>query len=565
MSQLLAPPPVGAFPQPLCRAVEEATAAFFKPHGLAQVPSPDREPGHASGAGIMSTISFVGDYQWAFALSFPESTAVEFAQAFAGFPIPFDSPDMGDVVGEIVNVIAGDVVGRLAKVQIAAQMSLPTTVRGDNVDMLVPSDASTARVTFHGPNGACWCDLIATPLPVPVTSREPDEPAAAARSEPAPPAPPVSEATKSPPRTAAEEAALAAWAAAEAEAERQLAEQDAAEAALRAAGGGATATPSATAVTGPVPAGRAPSGRFVYLAIVFACGGWGAAAGLLVAGKKPAPHASAEHASQTNASAPAAPPPGPAAQLDALILGGRFADGLQLCLDTKAPGLSVTGRTLREGLCLEGLGRWGEAAGAYRTAEADPNVVVWAVAMLGQARCAVQDESYALAKILTDRVLLRSGHADLRAAKLTDEVAHLRARISVLESGGAALPRDATARPLLSRSASNGLDWLVRATEPTPAPARDHVEVHRTLAAPDVPQVTVALSSRATLAVLRVVTTTAGWKVQASDRAAALLNRELGPLEVDHMPLPEFLDALTAGTGVTWKLEPGVLILTQSK
>ncbi len=150
------------FPPVVSTAVEEAATDFFQAScGLRHIPTAQVDESGPC-AGIMSTISFLGDLQWAFALAFPDDAAVAIAKAFAGFDIPFDSPDMADVLGEIANVIAGDISARLAKQGIKAQMSLPTVVRGGNVSLLVPHSVSTTRVTFSGPGGTCWFNLVGT-------------------------------------------------------------------------------------------------------------------------------------------------------------------------------------------------------------------------------------------------------------------------------------------------------------------------------------------------------------------------------------------------------------------
>jgi len=151
-----------AFPPVISAAVREAATAFFKTScGLTHVPAGEM-PRAELRAGIMSTISFLGDPSWAFALAFPEDAAVSIAKTFAGFEIPFDSPDMGDVLGEIANVIAGDISARLAKKGVSAQMSLPTVVCGDNVCLLVPATVSATQLMFAGPNGTCWFNLMGT-------------------------------------------------------------------------------------------------------------------------------------------------------------------------------------------------------------------------------------------------------------------------------------------------------------------------------------------------------------------------------------------------------------------
>ena len=67
---------------------------------------------------------------------------------------------MGDLVGEMANVMAGDIVARLEKSGIKAQMSLPTVARGHDVELLPPSNACTQRLRFTSATGGFWFRLI---------------------------------------------------------------------------------------------------------------------------------------------------------------------------------------------------------------------------------------------------------------------------------------------------------------------------------------------------------------------------------------------------------------------
>ncbi|VTR96679.1 : CheX [Gemmata massiliana] len=543
-------------PPAIVKAVEESVTVFFTGScGLAiapEAPAGDQPPG------IMSTISFRGDEHWYFALAFCEDEAVTIARAFAGFDIPFDSPDMGDVVGEMVNVIAGDISARLGKVGIAAQMSLPTTVRGDPIP--VPPGAPTARLTFSGPAGACWLNLVG-PHTVAGSDTTDSGPAHSEAAELLP-APRSQESAP----TACEEAVAVpftsrAWAA---EAEPEFVEQNVAgllpqetdELPLT----GSPAAPANRSI-GPI---RALGRWLLYLALAFACGGSGVLAGVLLMRAGPMPDEPTLPASHANK--PSTGPKSPVPRIDALVRSGRFAEGLRECLGAprNGPGASETALALREGLCLEGTGLWWEASNAYQKAEDDPNVAVAVAALLGRARCAAQQGSYTLARALTRRVVFRSGHPGCHGLEVREEAQYLRSKIDALESGAAPLHAGVLAQPLPSTSACNCLDWLERApAEPVPGPSRDVLEVHRAFTGSEVLRVTVRLTPRPAIAVLRALGSAAGWKVQASDSVLALLKAPVGPLEVDHVPVSELLGVLTEGTGVAWVIQSDGLFLTQ--
>jgi len=152
--------PTDAFPKIISTAVREATSQFFKSSCNLNFVDKPAAPDHLVTSGIMSNISFLGNPSWAFALVVPNAFAVTIAKAFAGYDIPFDSADMGDVFGEVVNVIAGDISARLDRKGMKAQMSLPTVIRGDHIDLHVPAEVSTSLLSFSGPAGSCTIKLI---------------------------------------------------------------------------------------------------------------------------------------------------------------------------------------------------------------------------------------------------------------------------------------------------------------------------------------------------------------------------------------------------------------------
>jgi chemotaxis protein CheX len=109
---------------------------------------------------IVGIISFVGDLTWSIVLVLPEFTAEDMSKRFAGFEVPFDSEDMGDVVGEMVNIIAGMVCGNLEKDCIKAQLSLPTVARGKDFEHLVPETFITHRLYFQNNGNDFWIKVF---------------------------------------------------------------------------------------------------------------------------------------------------------------------------------------------------------------------------------------------------------------------------------------------------------------------------------------------------------------------------------------------------------------------
>lgn len=110
---------------------------------------------------ISGIISIVGGVTWSLIFSFPAATASALAEKFAGIEIPYDSRDMSDVVGELANVVAGDVICRLEARRVKSEMSIPTVARGTMVEMTSPAAKAKEVVRFSVPEGDFWLEVAA--------------------------------------------------------------------------------------------------------------------------------------------------------------------------------------------------------------------------------------------------------------------------------------------------------------------------------------------------------------------------------------------------------------------
>ncbi len=100
------------------------------------------------GDGVVGIISFVGDSSWILMLALPKTSAETLAEKFCGFKVEYDSPDMGDVIGELANVMAGDIVARMGVEGVKVAMSLPTVLRGNNVEPFMPKGLPDKKMHY---------------------------------------------------------------------------------------------------------------------------------------------------------------------------------------------------------------------------------------------------------------------------------------------------------------------------------------------------------------------------------------------------------------------------------
>lgn len=122
---------------------------------------------------VSGMISFVGDIDWAMVLCLPRTMAVALSERFMGQAIDFDSTDMNDLAGELANIVAGDVKARLGDVGIDVDLSLPTVVKGRNVEVFFSDEVETVHLVFRAPEGD-FAMTLATPAAVSIAG-EPGE------------------------------------------------------------------------------------------------------------------------------------------------------------------------------------------------------------------------------------------------------------------------------------------------------------------------------------------------------------------------------------------------------
>ena len=150
------------FPPKIADAVRSAIAISFasifgeEPRRIDETRSP------AACASIVGIISFIGDSIWSLALVVPEGTAPTLAEKFAGFPIPFDAADMTDAIGELANVLAGEVIAQLERRNLKARMSLPVTLRGIDVETVLPRSVPVMTLAYSLDGRPYWFKMAAS-------------------------------------------------------------------------------------------------------------------------------------------------------------------------------------------------------------------------------------------------------------------------------------------------------------------------------------------------------------------------------------------------------------------
>lgn len=144
----------------LTDAVKQAVLSTFTMICGAEPSCESVQANGSSHDGVVGIISFMGDLSWVLMLGLPRETSSKLSLAFAGFEIEPDSPDMGDVIGELANVLAGDIVAKLEAINLKAKMSLPTVARGHDVELMLPHTFPPHRMLFNSEQGKFWVKVV---------------------------------------------------------------------------------------------------------------------------------------------------------------------------------------------------------------------------------------------------------------------------------------------------------------------------------------------------------------------------------------------------------------------
>lgn len=111
--------------------------------------------------GIVGNVTvFNSEHTISLMLAIPRETALRFSEVFIGMELPFESDDMGDLIGEISNILAGDVAANVEKVGFRGQSSLPTATRGSDLTLFMPNKPPTKKMKFVSESTEFWLTVV---------------------------------------------------------------------------------------------------------------------------------------------------------------------------------------------------------------------------------------------------------------------------------------------------------------------------------------------------------------------------------------------------------------------
>lgn len=108
---------------------------------------------------ITGVIGLAGSYKGVLAIHLPHKIALDITSNFLGMDVEEINEDVEDAVGEIANMIGGDVKGFLASAGGDINISLPSTISGASYEFQPTKNAEKFLVPFKTGSGQFVVEL----------------------------------------------------------------------------------------------------------------------------------------------------------------------------------------------------------------------------------------------------------------------------------------------------------------------------------------------------------------------------------------------------------------------
>ncbi len=108
---------------------------------------------------ITGMVGLAGTHKGMLAVHFPNSLALAITSSFLGMDVEEVNEDVQDAVGEIANMIGGNVKTILTDKGYDIQLSLPSTISGEEYTFLADDDLQQVVIPFSAPVGRFYVEL----------------------------------------------------------------------------------------------------------------------------------------------------------------------------------------------------------------------------------------------------------------------------------------------------------------------------------------------------------------------------------------------------------------------
>jgi len=109
---------------------------------------------------ITSMIGLGGGLKGLLAVHCPSSVATKITSAFLGMDVEEIDDDVKDAIGEIANMVAGNLKVSYAAIDVNIELAIPTSIVGDSFYVSGIADATRVVVPFSMNNETFWVELM---------------------------------------------------------------------------------------------------------------------------------------------------------------------------------------------------------------------------------------------------------------------------------------------------------------------------------------------------------------------------------------------------------------------
>lgn len=108
---------------------------------------------------ITAVIGLAGTHKGVLALHYPNAVAFSITSGFLGMEVDSVNEDVEDAVGEVANMLGGDVKAFLSEKGRDIDLSLPTTVVGKEYEFQSARETDRFIIPFSTDAGPFWVDM----------------------------------------------------------------------------------------------------------------------------------------------------------------------------------------------------------------------------------------------------------------------------------------------------------------------------------------------------------------------------------------------------------------------
>jgi len=140
---------LNAFKEPFTDAIKTSVGEAFSTLLSLSPQLTDKDVSSAHAEGVICSIGFTGNVEGSVAINVTGTVACKLVSKMLGTEITELSKDVTDGVGELLNMIAGGAKNRLAALVPDFEISLPTAIRGQDLEMAMSAGTTAIHQGFE--------------------------------------------------------------------------------------------------------------------------------------------------------------------------------------------------------------------------------------------------------------------------------------------------------------------------------------------------------------------------------------------------------------------------------